>query len=268
MDTKNTFNRILLIGIGVLAILLMISNCKNTKLQEKMYEEQQSMNKMIVEMDTTTKEKDGQYAKLVNNFKSQKDLIKQLKDQNGDLYKFIKSQKEELLMINNTVISLQTKIDNGFGEFNPKDSNLINVSLKYPNDTDWFIKWDGSIHTKTAYYNGEWRFGSLPLQIVMTETERGIWKSRLIGPEWLLVESIDINSIPPEQMVNKPEQRNLGFILGGGYIHSFDVNTSPSAISIGGGLYFKNNSIILNGTTNKTVGLNYYYRFKSFKKKK
>jgi hypothetical protein len=267
MDLKNTFNRILLIGIGVLAILLMISNCKNTRLQEKMYEEQQAMNKKIVEMDSTTKEKDGQYAKLVNIYNTERDLIKQLRDENKDLSKLIKDQNERLLMINNTVISLQSQIDNGFGQFNPEDSSLIDLELKYPNDTDWFISWDGSIHTGTAHYNGEWKFGKLPLQVVMTETERGIWKSRLIGPDWLLVDSIDVNSIPPEDMGNKPELRNLGFVLGGGYIHSFDKNMTPSAVSLGGGLYFKNHSIILNGTTNRTVGLSYYYRFKSFKKK-
>ena len=267
MDIKNIFNRVLLGTIAVLVILLMLSNCKNTRLQEKIYEEQQEMNKRIVELDTTTKEKEGQYAKLINIYNTEKDLLKQLRDENNELLDLIKDQNERLLMINNTVISLQSQINDGFGQFNQHDSSLINLSLKYPNDTDWFINWDGTVNTGTARYNGEWKFGELPLQVVITETERGIWKSRLIGPDWLLVNSIDVNSLPPEELGSKPEKRNIGFLLGGGYINSFDQNVTSNAFSLGTGLYFKNHSLIINGTTNKTLGFSYYYRFINFKKK-
>jgi hypothetical protein len=254
-------------GIMVLILLLVLSNCKNTKLQKEMYEQVRSTNKEIVKNSKLIKEKDGQYAKFVDNFNTQKDLLKQLKEENKDLYKDIKKNDEKLLMINNTLVTLEGRVVEGFGKWNPTDSNLIDLNLKYPDEKDWFISWDGSVHKKTAFYKGDWKFGKLPLQIVLTETEKGIWNSRLIGPEWLVVDKMDVKALDPSGFTDpyKPEPRNFGFMLGGGPLIGFQPRFF--GLSIGAGAYYKNHSLILNGATNYTVGFNYYYRFISFKKK-
>jgi hypothetical protein len=96
----------------------------------------------------------------------------------------------------------------------------------------------------------------------MTETDRGLWRSRLIGPDWLVVDDIEVNSLPPEnfQDPTQKDPRKFGFTMGGGYVRSFDA-TIPHGLSVGAGLYYKKHAIIVNGTTNKSVGFNYYYRF-------
>lgn len=252
--------------ILILMLLLMLSNCRNSNITKQLYEEKIKTNKAIVESDVLKKEKDGQYAKLVNNFNDQKEMINILKDQNKDLYKELKYNNEKILMINNSVISLVSKVDAGFGSINTKDTNLIDLNLRYPNTDGWFIDWTGHINRKTTKYDGKWTFGELPLDVILTETERGIWNSRIIGPDWLIVDKMEINALKPEQISQPytPKQRNIGFILGGGYVHSFD-NTIPNGISVGSGIYFKNHSLILNGTTNRSLGFSYYYRFVTFK---
>lgn len=265
MNSFSWKDRITYGTILVLILLLIFSNCRYNKMQEKLYQEVQKGNKAIVEMDKTKKEADGQYAKLVDNFNTQRDLTKELKEQNKELYKQLKSNNERILMMNNSIVSLKGQIAEGFGQFDSIDSTTINLALKYPNETDWFINWEGSIDTKTAFYKGDWKFGRLPLQVVLTETERGIWNSRLIGPDWLLVDSIDVKALKPEEIVKPREKRNFGFMLGGGYIKSFNPNINDG-VSIGTGLYYKNHSLLINGTTNMNVGFNYYYRFTSFKK--
>jgi hypothetical protein len=253
-----------LIGLIVLLILFLIGGAWHSKNeQRKLYKEIQKGNKMIIDMDRTTKEGNGQYAKLVNYFNTEKDLNKQLKEQNKDLFKLIKKQNERLLMINNTVITLQGQLTEGFGTINKEDTNRIDLKIKYPTDGESFITWDGFVNRKTAFYKGEWKFGKLPLQIILTETDRGIWKSRLIGPEWLIVDSMEINSLP---LPTIEKQSNLSFMLGGGYINSFKQN-GTNAISVGAGVRFKNHNLIINGTTNQEVGFNYYYNIFSFKKK-
>lgn len=268
MKGINLRDTILFGGIMFLIVLLMMSKCENNKIQKELKDQLRQTNIEIVKNSKLIKEKDGQYSKFVNNFNEQKDLLKQLKEENRDLYKTIKKNDEKLLMINNSIISLQGKMIEGFGKFNPNDSNLIDLKIKYPDDKDWFISWDGSIHKKTAHYKGDWKFGSLPLQIVLTETEKGIWNSRLIGPEWLKVEKMEINAIKPEDIVSPyvPEQRNIGFMFGGGYVKSFATNIN-NGLSVGAGLFFKNHSFIINGTSTNTIGFNYYYRFVTFKKK-
>ena len=104
----------------------------------------------------------------------------------------------------------------------------------------------------------------MPLQVIMTETDRGLWKSRLVGPEWLLVDSIEVNSLPLPTIEKKS---NFGLFLGGGYVNSFDPN-GVNAVSIGGGIKFKDHRLLINATTNKEIGFSYYYDILNFKKKK
>lgn len=268
---KITKDRVLYGIIIVLILWLIGSDWVNKRRQKELYEEIQKGNKMIVEMDKTQKEKDGQYVKLVNFFKTENELKKELKESNKELFKLIKKQDEKLLMLNNTYISLKEGINNG--SITVVDTNTngevtrFDMSIKYPNDEKPFIKWDGSISPITKTYNGKWSFGQLPLQVVLTETERGLWNSRLIGPDWLIVDSIKVNSLPPKEFNNSSKKNNWGFYLGGGYVKSFN-STNPDGISVGVGLRFKNHNLIINGTTNQTVGFNYYYQFNKLRKNK
>lgn len=260
-------DRVLYGVIIVLIIWLIVSDWLNKREQSKMYNQLQEQNKMIVEMDKTTKEKDGQYAKLVNYFATQKELNEDLSRTNKDLSNTIKKQGEKLLMLTNTVISFRNEFSEGFISVNPEDSSIFDMSLKYPNSEESFVHWDGSVFTNTRTYKGEWSFKKLPLQIVLTETDRGLWKTRLVGPEWLVVDSIEVKSLPPSEFDNSPKTTKFGIMLGGGYIKSFDPLVS-NAISVGAGFNYRNNSIIFNATTNKTVGASYYYTFNRVKRKK
>jgi len=250
--------------IMVLVVILLFMSWDSHRKQKKLQEKIEEGNKMIIKMDKLTKEDDGQYAKLVNYFNTQKDLNNQLKEQNKDLYKLIKKQDERLLMINNTVITLRSEMSNGFGSINQADTNLIDLKLNYPSEGDNFISWDGVVNRKNAFYSGEWKFGKLPLQMIMTETDRGIWKHRIIGPDWLIVDSMEINSLPLPT-VEKP--KNFGLLFGGGYIHSFNSNL-PNAVTVGVGARFKSHNLIINGTSNQQLGFNYYYNIVNFGKKK
>lgn len=258
------FKDILLIGLAAtIIILLLFGWFKYNQMQKELYDEIHSANKTIISMDKTTKESDGQYAKLVNYFNSEKDLNKQLKEQNEDLYKLIKKQDERLLMINNTIVTLEGKMTEGFGSINTKDTNRIDLKLNYPDEKNSFITWSGFVNRKTAFYKGEFSFGKLPLQIVMTETDRGIWKSRLIGPDWLIVDSMEINSLP---LPTPEKQNNWGLLVGGGYLRSFNSNITNS-FSIGLGAQYKKHTLLFDATTNQQVGVKYLYRIENFNKK-
>jgi hypothetical protein len=255
----------ILYGLIIILILLLLGSVWYSRHQQReLYQKIQEGNKMIIDADKTTKEGDGQYAKLVDYFNTEKELNQQLKNQNKELFDLIKKQDEKLLMINNTVISMKQEIAEGFGNINEEDTNLIDIKLTYPNEGDTFITWDGYVNRNNAFYSGNWEFGKLPLQVIMTETDRGLWKSRLVGPEWLLVDSIEVNSLPLPTIEKKS---NFGLFLGGGYVNSFDPN-GVNAVSIGGGIKFKDHRLLINATTNKEIGFSYYYDILNFKKKK
>lgn len=262
---KELRQNFIFIGVLVLIFLLIVSHCENQRLQNDLKDQIAQNHRDILKMDVLKKDADGQYSKLVDFFKTQKELNEQLKKQNRELYDRLTDQGERLLMINNSIISLKDEISQGDVEPDPVDSNIIKLDLKYPNSSESFINWNGKIHTKNLTYLGEWKFGKLPLQVILTETSKGMWSSKLIGPSWLLVDSMTVNSLPPAEIAKPTEYTKLGWVFGGGFFKSLTNN--QGAISIGGGLYYKNNVLVLNAMSNNYVGLHYYYRFVKEKKK-
>ena len=260
---KNIKDIFLIVLSVVIIILMLFGWVKYNQMQKKIYDEINSGNKVILSMDKTTKESDGQYAKLVNYFNSEKDLNNQLKEQNEDLFRSIKKQDERLLMINNTIVTLEGKVTEGFGSVNKNDTNRIDLKLNYPDEKNSFITWNGFVNRKTAFYKGEFSFGKLPLQIVLTETQRGIWKSRLIGPEWLIVDSMDINSLP---LSTPAKVSDWGLFFGGGYQKSFNSNISD-AFSLSFATQYKRHMLVFDATTNMQLGLRYLYKIENFKNK-
>lgn len=259
---KDKFNSILLL---ILLVIIIFLGWRINTIQNANEDAQDALKKSIIMNDSLTKEADGRYAKLVNYYNTEKDLKNELKESNKELYNVIKKENERILSLTNAVITLQGVVNEGFANFDPNDSNKINLALKYPTDKEPFINWNGSIDKTSAFYKGEWTFGKLPLQIVLTEEKRGLWKSRLIGPEWLKVDSMTINSLPPKEFDDN-QLKKLQFFVGGGYIRS--LSNGSNAISVGGGVSYKgHHNLLLQATTNQEVGLSYYYNFQKRKKK-
>ena len=258
---KNLKDKILFGSIGALIILLMLSQCNSKRMQQELYEQLTAANKEVIRLDTLKKEADGQYAKLVDYYQTEKDLREEISSKNKDLGKLIKEKDERILMLNNTVVSLESQINSGEVAVNESDSTVIDLHLRYPNEDPAFINWRGSIFTSTQRYSGEWTFGRLPIQVILTETDRGLWNSRLVGPDWLRVDSIEVKSLPPQEIV-KPEKDNFGLYVGGGYLSSLQNNQS-NGVTIGFGAQYKNSTLMLNyGSISDFIGISYYHRIK------
>tara|TARA_Y100000389_G_scaffold197624_1_gene232584 strand:- start:11654 stop:12361 length:708 start_codon:yes stop_codon:yes gene_type:complete len=219
----------------------------------------------VVKLDKTKKEIDGQYAKLVNSFETEKSIKKSLEKSNRGLYKTLKKKDEKILMLNDAVISLKAEISSGNVSIDKNDTNSIVLNLRYPEADSSFINWDGTITLDTKKYLGEWTFKNLPIQIVLTETKRGLWNSRFIGPNWLTVDSMEIKSLPAAKIAAVDKELKLGFILGGGYLNNMESGGS-NGLFISGGIYYKNEMLLLNAATNNTVGLGFYHKFSPIKK--
>lgn len=258
-------NRILFGIIIILILLLVGSHIRSEMIVNDMQEHINAANIEVINLDKTKKEADGQYAKLVDNFETEKSLNTSLKVTNKDLYTTLKKKDEKILILNDIVISMEAEASSGVAKVDVNDTNSINLSLRYPKADSSFINWDGSISINTKEYFGEWTFGHLPVQIILTETKRGLWNSRFIGPSWMTVDSMEIKSLPVESIATIEKERTFGFIIGGGFLNNMNINGS-NGIFIGGGLYYKNEMLLLNAATNNTIGLGFYHRFSPIKK--
>jgi len=243
-------------------VMLLFKNCQIQKGADREIDE---LKKSIIASDKLTKEANGRYVKLVDYYASQGDLMKELKESNKDLYRTIKKQDERLLSITSSIITLDQKIVEGFAETDPVDTNRLNLSLKYPDEKDPFVYWDGWVNKNTAAYKGTFSFGKLPIQIILTEDTRGLWKSRIVGPEWLKVDSLSIKSLPPEEYAQvKP--KNLQWLLGGSYVYNMNTNGQGVGINFGLNLFDKHN-LVLGANTLNQVSIGYTYKIKTFKRK-
>lgn len=260
---KDTIYRVIGAILLSIIVLLLLKNCQIQKDSDR---EIDDLKKSIIASDKLTKEANGRYSKLVDYYSSNRDLMKELKETNRDLYKTIKDQDERLLSITNSIITLDRKVVQGFAQQDPVDTNKLNLSLKYPDEKDPFVFWDGWVNKNTAAYKGTFSFGKLPIQVILTEEARGLWKSRIVGPEWLKVDSLSIKSIPPEEYaVVKP--KNLQWLVGGSYVYNMNTNGQGLGINFGVNLFDKHN-VILGANTLNQVSLGYMYKIKTFKRKK
>ena len=259
---KDNFYKITFI---VLIVIIIFMSWKINQGQQDILNLSDEVKKSIIASDKLVKEADGQYAKLVDYYKSQSDLINELKVDNSDLYKVIKKQDERLLSITSAVITLDRKVVAGFAKPDPLDTNKLNLSLKYPDEKDPFVFWDGWVNKHTAAYQGEFSFGKLPIKIVLTEESRGTWKSRLIGPDWLKVDSLNISSLPPQDYP-VIEPKKVQWLVGGTYYKALNVSSNAVGINLGVNLFDKHN-IIVGANTLQQISFGYTYKIKSFKKK-
>jgi predicted RND superfamily exporter protein len=260
---KNNFNTLLLI---ILIIVVLLLSWKINLIKNNNQEVENDLKKSIIQNDKIVKEADGRYSKLIDYYNTENDLKESLKNSNEELYRTLKKQNTQILSLTSVVISLKDSISKGFGTFNKKDSNLIDLDIKYPEDKNPFIIWKGTVDKRTAFYNGNWVFGKMPIQIILSEDKRGLWKTTVNGPEWFKMDSIKIISLPPDEY-SQNELKRLQFFVGGGYIKS--LSNIPNSISIGGGLSIDGkHNIIVNATTNNQLGVSYFYNFQTKKKNK
>jgi hypothetical protein len=255
-------NIFFILAAGIIIFLLLQLNGAKSKSDREIME----LRKSIIASDKLTKEADGRYAKLVNYYASEKDLKNQLKGLNEELFHTIKDQDERLLSITEAIVTLESELTAGFGSIDKEDSTKINLALKYPTKGDPFIFWDGKLNRLTAEYNGEFTFGKLPIQIVVTEESRGLWKHRIVGPDWLKVDSLSINSLPPEEYAIETPKK-LQWMVGGTYNKSF-IPSVPNSIGLNVGVnLFENHNVLIGANSSQQVTVGYYYKLKSTKRK-
>jgi hypothetical protein len=107
----------------------------------------------------------------------------------------------------------------------------------------------------------------LPIQILVTEESRGLWKERIIGPNWLIVDSLNVKSLPPDEYP-VIEERKIQFMVGTSYYAPLNtMKTGSVGIGVGMSLVDRH-YFIVGANTNQEVGLSYYYKFKTTKRKK
>lgn len=240
-------NRLIYIGfIVVLVVILLIKHCDSAN--SVSYWRNQALSK-----DILIKEAEGRYARSVRQV-SKKELKNILKTELSDVRTELRKNKEAILYYQKVIATFKGKHDTLTIQQSAEDSSLFYFRANYPNDDSSFITYKGSVLTRSKKLYGEWAFSKIPLSVVITQRQDKSWNSRIIGPDYFVVDSMQVISLPPDEMVKK-----FNWLAGGGVVRDFATQKTGFALS--GGIRVKRNYGILGVTTYNTAQIQYLRAF-------
>ncbi len=216
----------------------------------------------LIQKDTLLKITEGKYRKVVNTYTSPKDLKEIVRKNSGEISKIIINNKEKVLSNTNVNLTFKGKMDTIF--VTKKDS-LYTFSSFYPKSPDPFIQFDGVLNTNNNKLTENWKFNDVKLNIVLTEKENGLWNTYLDAPEYVKVNSMTINSLPPKEYTPKAEKAKLFNLYGGLGVRS-GINTlknfKDKDITVNGAITIKNKVMVqLNYGTDNKIGTGFLVKF-------
>ena len=240
----------LIIIVALVAVVWLIRSCDN---KDVAYWKNKSMKNEVLFMEAA-----GQYTKVVTLMDRQNDLKKLARAELGDAYDVIRDNKEKIISLQSIVATLRGKKDTTFITVDSLDSSKFSFSVFYPNEEEQFINYKGAINTRNKDLFGEWAFSKLKLSLTLTEEKDGTWRTRVIGPESFILDSLNVVSLPKEK-INPPKL--FAPLLGmGGYKHYGD--SGGFSLGLSGGFNIKNKLIILGvARTDLSVGVSVLKQF-------
>lgn len=152
----------------------------------------------ILKKDSLIQHGEGEYSKLVNYYSTKTILNNQVKESSPNLFNVIKDNKETIL--SNTSANLTFKPKSGtvvIKDENIQKDSIFSFSSFYPSKEKAFIKYDASVNPSQKTVDEKWTFNELKINVILTEKENGLWNTYLDAPEYVTVNNITVNSLPP-----------------------------------------------------------------------
>lgn len=220
--------------IAILLLLLWLAHgCGN---RDAEYWKDQAARK-----DTLLIEADGQYSKMVQHAKNQRQINKATKSNLGNAYNTIKENKERILNYQQMVATFASRqSDTVLIAADSSDSTMHRFTVWYPDRASSFIQYDGTIRWQSKELAGLWTFDTLNLSMVLTEQKDKSWRTRVVGPEFFRVNSIEVVSLPPEKY-DPPHLFRP--VIGGGA--GRNLNTEQYNVHIEGGVDIRDRFLLL-----------------------
>jgi hypothetical protein len=196
---KIDVTKILLI---VLIVIMGYNTIKNTFFKDT--SEYDRLRREIITSSELVKLTEGRYEKLLNDYNSEKDLLKQLKESNKLLYENVRKSNEKVIAVTRTMLGFKKKIDsiilNKPLSESIKDKDTL--EFYYPTRTSPLIK-HSLLFTSDLTAESYWDFTPTPLDLVITETERGIYKANIGSNPYVKISSLDVDTLPFETKKDK-----------------------------------------------------------------
>jgi HD superfamily phosphohydrolase len=241
---KDTFNLKTIIIIGIFVFLaLYVSKCSHDNETEKLRTE---LKKETLRNDTLKKISEDIYEKLVADSLTKKELFKILKQLEID----VKNPK-----IITRIEYKQKDVEKEVDEIKLKDSILQIIDF-YPNKDQYTLKYSSDINLINKKGKGKFEFIAQSLDLVISETEKGLWKATLkTDNEFVEINSLDVQTLPD---VTQPQKSNWAKF--GGVKYNTNLNDNKN-LEILGGVRYKKLSVLGSANSSSQLGLGFMLDF-------
>ena len=214
-----------------------VTKCNSDRQTEELRAE---LHKNELKMDTLKKISDTQYEKLVADTVTKRDMFNILKAMEMD----IKNPK-----IITRIEYKQKDVEKTMDNLDVKDGS-VHIEDYYPNKEKQTLKYTGDVDLKTKKGIGKFQFQSQKLDLVISETEKGLWKATLkTDSEFVQLGNVDVQTLPVTTEVKK----NWKYFGGAKYNTTSDKTTRSYEIL--GGFRYKRLNVLGSVNTNSQIGI-------------
>lgn len=88
------------------------------------------------------------------------------------------------------------------------------TNYHYPEENDWTVRHKLWVQSDSVQYSA-WDFSPVRFDMIISESEAGVYKADLIGPEYLRLQNLQVKTLPINPPKYTPDQ--FDWLLGGGY---------------------------------------------------
>ena len=127
------------------------------------------------------------------------------------------------------------------------DSTSISVDDYFPQKENYFIRYQNRIDLLEGKGKSNWSFNPIEISGAISQRRDGIYTIDFKAPEFLQIESIDVQATP----LDTPKVDNFGFLLGGGA--GYDFRSQEVYGRLSGDIRIKKFYIGVGAGTNQTV---------------
>lgn len=204
-------NRLAIIAITILSIIVAVLWFQNNQLQKKEAQANQELRKEILSKDSLQNLGNGFYRKLVSDSLVLKELKKLAED-------IVDLKERKPIAVTKTIIrpiEVLKEIDSVEVK---KDS--VFITDYYPNKDTSFLTYTNRFSLSQQKGISNFKFDSIVLNKVVSKKENGLYQIDFKGPDFLKLESLDIQTEP----IKEVKKDNFGVIIGLNYIRSLEDN--------------------------------------------
>jgi len=229
---------LLLLGGGFLYINSLKNNISDLQFANR---------KLEISKDSLVQVNDTQFRKLVADTLTKKQLRKKI-DSLG--FELDNVEPKIVYQIKYVPKEIEKPTDEVVVE-----EDTVKIDSYYPQKENYFMRYQNTISLKDGVGLEKWTPKPISLSGVISQRDDGIWTADFQTPDWLDIESVDIEAVP----LDIPKKDRFGWLIGASYGKDFQNNTEYLRLSTG--IRVDKFYIDVGASTNSTIDGGIKYEF-------